>query len=78
MKKRSVQTIKNKGVRVTLKARRIRTVRDARSLLGSILYHYQKGNVSSSFMRDMIYGLIKYGELFASSGSERMNPESLT
>ena len=51
------------GVTKALKPRRVKDLKSARSLLGSLIYHYQIGTISENRARALAYLLIQFSNL---------------
>lgn len=76
MKHKITQTFSNKEV-TAFNPKRISKVKDARRLLAQLIYFFQKGDVSSEYLKTLCYALIKYSELFKVESLETMQEKVL-
>lgn len=70
IEEKSLQVIKNQQVVGFHAPKKISKVRDARRLLASLIYQFQKGDVSSEYLKTLCYALIKYSELYKTESLE--------
>ena len=60
----SLEVVSDKGLIRICPPKRINKIKDARRLLANLIYQFQKGEVSSEYLKTLCYALIKYSELF--------------